>query len=94
MTETRLGSKRGNPAYRRNRKSLIAENIEKHGTATCTSCSKSNLYIPTNQSYNQSRLDLCTIDHIFPLAKGGTNRKENLVVMCYECNRNKGMKIV
>lgn len=31
-----------------------------------------------------------TIDHIFPLFKGGTNEKENLVKCCKKCNNIKG----
>jgi 5-methylcytosine-specific restriction endonuclease McrA len=30
-----------------------------------------------------------TIDHIVPLSRGGTNRRENLTVACSRCNRAK-----
>ncbi|GMA49354.1 hypothetical protein GCM10025857_07110 [Alicyclobacillus contaminans] len=30
------------------------------------------------------------VDHIIPVADGGTNDMENLVTACYECNRGKG----
>lgn len=30
------------------------------------------------------------IDHIMPIAKGGTNDKSNLQTLCFECNRGKG----
>lgn len=33
------------------------------------------------------------IDHIIPLAKGGTNNEENLQVLCATCNKSKGTKI-
>lgn len=33
------------------------------------------------------------IDHIIPLARGGTNDEENLQVLCATCNKSKGTKI-
>lgn len=39
----------------------------------------------TNQS-------LLTIDHIVPIAKGGTNDESNLRVLCILCNDEKGAK--
>src|SRR5260370_39180825 len=30
------------------------------------------------------------VDHIIPLAHGGTNKEENLAMLCYRCNRGKG----
>lgn len=33
-----------------------------------------------------------TIDHLTPLSKGGTNRRENLVVACWKCNNQKADK--
>lgn len=32
------------------------------------------------------------VDHIVPLAKGGTNARENLQTMCSPCNSSKGVK--
>jgi hypothetical protein len=31
-----------------------------------------------------------TIDHKFPIIKGGTNHLSNLCVACYQCNTEKG----
>ena len=31
-----------------------------------------------------------TLEHKIPLAKGGSNREDNLVASCRECNRKKG----
>ena len=31
------------------------------------------------------------IDHVVPLARGGSNRLENLQLLCQECNRSKGV---
>ena len=35
-----------------------------------------------------------TLDHIFPLIRGGTNNLENLVMACRSCNSSKGGKTV
>ena len=35
-------------------------------------------------------LDIATLDHVFPLAKGGDQSPGNLVVACAPCNRLKG----
>lgn len=39
----------------------------------------------------KSRLDL-TADHIVPVARGGTNDKGNLQVLCRVCNSRKGAR--
>lgn len=39
-------------------------------------------------------LDDSTLDHAIPLSKGGTNEWSNLVLACYECNQDKGDKII
>ncbi|MER5898897.1 HNH endonuclease [Streptomyces mirabilis] len=33
-----------------------------------------------------------TVDHIIPLAKGGTHHRENLRVLCRRCNSSRGSK--
>ena len=35
-------------------------------------------------------IDVATIDHVFPLAKGGVHDPGNLVAACGRCNRLKG----
>lgn len=36
--------------------------------------------------------DILVIDHIIPIAKGGTNDPDNLRVMCSLCNDHKGAR--
>jgi hypothetical protein len=47
----------------------------------CCACGKS----PANDSGVELE-----IDHIVPVAEGGTNDESNLRVLCSECNREKG----
>jgi len=37
---------------------------------------------------------LLEVDHIKPVSKGGTNDLDNLVTLCYKCNRGKGARIL
>jgi len=39
-------------------------------------------------------LDDSTLDHALPRSKGGTDEWSNLVLACYECNQDKGDKII
>lgn len=58
----------------------------------------------TEQIWQQERCVYCgigftsveevTIDHVFPLAKGGTHVPENLVGCCRSCNSSKNDKIL
>ena len=34
-----------------------------------------------------------TVDHIIPLALGGTDHEENLQTLCYSCNNEKGHRV-
>jgi 5-methylcytosine-specific restriction endonuclease McrA len=34
--------------------------------------------------------DSCTVDHIMPLKRGGSNWPENIQLLCWRCNRRKG----
>jgi len=40
---------------------------------------------------NQS---IWTIDHVFPVCKGGGNGQGNLRFICFECNTKKGQRLV
>lgn len=39
---------------------------------------------------SQLHLDNATLDHVYPLARGGTHAPGNLVTACERCNRLKG----
>jgi 5-methylcytosine-specific restriction endonuclease McrA len=58
------------------REKLIKGHVEQHGW-NCPRCSL-------------RRFDL-QIDHKIPLAVGGRNSKNNLQILCAECNQRKGM---
>lgn len=38
-------------------------------------------------------VETATIDHLIPLAKGGSNGQDNLRLACEKCNSNKGNKM-
>ena len=40
----------------------------------------------------KQRIDLMDIDHKNPIAKGGSNAKRNLQILCRSCNTRKGAK--
>lgn len=39
-------------------------------------------------------LKSCTLDHVFPLSRGGDNDWLNLVTSCSKCNTHKGSKLI
>lgn len=45
--------------------------------------------------YCRAKVDInYHVDHVIPLAKGGSNNPENLVIACPACNRHKNDKII
>lgn len=53
----------------------------------CHYCKRS-----VSRNVHEAAENRATIDHIIPISKGGTSRKENTVVCCRKCNREKGAK--
>ena len=56
---------------------VYEDNIKKYGSLTCYLCSK---HIEFGKD---------TIEHVFPLSKGGTNLYNNLAISCRSCNSRK-----
>lgn len=70
------------PFYRRNDSSMPRKRKQKvlqRDNYTCTHCGAGNV---------------TTVDHIIPYSKGGSNKQSNLQAMCYDCNQEKGDKIL
>ncbi|MGX3045880.1 HNH endonuclease [Helicobacter sp. T3_23-1056] len=72
--------------YQRNLlNSELREYIKERDDYTCQICGKSQ------NEYPHLSLE---IDHIIPIAKGGKTTEDNLQVLCSDCNKAKGKKIV
>lgn len=59
--------------------------IKKRDNYTCRYCG--------NSIHNEPNL-LLEIDHIIPVAKGGSTVEDNLQTLCWKCNRSKGSKLI
>lgn len=70
---------------RNNRKPIspsLRYSVMKRDDFTCQLCGKKGL--------DNTRLE---IDHILPVAEGGTNNPDNLRTLCFECNRGRVIDI-
>jgi 5-methylcytosine-specific restriction endonuclease McrA len=54
----------------------------------CHYCHKAVRIAHWSENYIGS--DVATVDHVVPLARGGTDHPSNLVVACRPCNMKKG----
>ena len=61
----------------------LREKVRRTARYRCGFCLFSEVYSPT----------IFQIDHIIPIAEGGTNEEENLWLLCETCNRAKSNKI-
>lgn len=77
---TKLSGDRRQRFYRR-------EMQRNDGKLVCMYCDK--------QVYrgHADRSLLATIEHVVPLALGGSHRKENMAIACYPCNHNRGKEL-
>lgn len=74
---------RGTGEYQRARAALVAAHLERHGR-WCPGFERSAHELTARQQL--------TVDHIVPLALGGTNDRGNLHVLCSSCNGRKAAK--
>ena len=70
---------------RRARQPARAEHKQALKRATLRDCCRRCVYCGTALS-----LEVATLDHVYPLAKGGPHVPGNLVAACAPCNRRKG----
>jgi len=62
-------------------KFFIREALRKEQGYKCFYCER---------GFGKTKLTHCTIDHVQPLSRGGTEDWDNLVAACYRCNQLKG----
>lgn len=75
-----------NELARMNKEYAVFNHLVERDGGKCRLCEAE-----TDYDNPQSYVEL-TIDHIVPLAKGGTNDLENLQLLCRSCNCKKGAR--
>lgn len=84
-----LQSKLSMSAFAKEQRALMTgrlrQQIKERDDYTCRYCG--------NSTHKEPNL-LLEIDHIVPVAKGGTTEEKNLQTLCWKCNRSKGDKLV
>lgn len=66
--------------YNKHRQKILSELIVEYGQK-CFYCAKDLL------------IEEITLDHVIPMSRGGSHKKENLRISCKECNLKKDNKI-
>lgn len=70
----------------RHNRRVLAQNHKRHvKRATFRDCGRRCVYCGTTLG-----LDIATLDHVYPLSRGGTHDPGNLVAACERCNQLKG----
>jgi len=80
------------------RQEFIENELNEKGELKCNYCGRNDLvpgfYEFENKNKNHQIPNLATIDHVIPLSKGGAKYdKDNCVIACKTCNKNKKDKI-
>lgn len=75
---------RGSSEYQRARAALVAAHLERHGR-WCPGFERAPHVLTARQKL--------TVDHIVPLAAGGTHDRSNLRVLCDRCNGRKAARL-
>lgn len=78
---------RGREQYRRRRRTLLK--YAGKGGRNCPDCGRLMWSVQWDQKGADAGRE-ATVDHIHPKARGGTNRMDNLRVICRDCNERKG----
>lgn len=68
--------------------SITLVKVYEHDHGICYLCGK---HLTLNDDYNRS--DAPTIEHVIPIAKGGTHTWDNVKLACRDCNVKKGTKL-
>lgn len=74
---------------RRIRLSIYRKWVSRFGSLKCYYCN--DITYPFSDREHKK---LTTLDHIIPVSKGGTNKQENIVISCKECNNKKGDTLI
>lgn len=82
----RLALARSPRGLARHRRRLLAQQHKRHvKRATIRDCGRRCVYCGTFVA-----LDTATLDHVYPLSRGGDHAPGNLVAACQACNQLKG----
>lgn len=75
------------PHQRKQISTALARRVREKTGDTCHYCDTPFSDDPTSDRR-------ATVDHVFPVSRGGTNAFENLVTACWRCNRSKSDMLV